>query len=496
MKNKKRLCLLLAFLLICLQTDLLLADSSCGIKYEKAETISLEQISKSAIENSLDMQIAKYDAYIKRTHLGKAKSIFDTFLYGRTNTTSDEKTKTSVLYGDKTILNTYNAGFQKKLFTGTTIGLDALHTRTDTDSPFNTFNPTHEATAGISISQPLGKNIFGLSDRAQVEITKLDIENSEFTSLDNMEQILANIQIAYWNFALKNEELRIKKDILRKAERLNQIYKEKHKSGLAENVDALAVEANLTVRESDVLMAKLQLDTAKINLLFLLNEEDITKKIRPVDQLDITPQLVSLTPSIKRAIEFRRDYKKVKNSLDLMNINLSVKKNALWPEIDLTASFERNGIDVSGDDAWDNLKDEENREYTVGVAFKFPLENSYARAEYKETKMQKKQLILVLKKTERKILSDINNSVNKVNTLRYQVDLSSTLVSLQENKFNEESKRLKFGRSNSDLIIRYENDLLEALLNYARNIFEYRKSVIELDLAQNTLLDKYWEDEL
>ena len=78
--------------------------------------------------------------------------------------------------------------------------------------------------AEISITQELGKNIFGLADRADIKITKLDIENSEFTSLDSIEDSLSEAQKAYWKFVLKTEEVLIKQDMLKQAEKLYKIY--------------------------------------------------------------------------------------------------------------------------------------------------------------------------------------------------------------------------------------------------------------------------------
>ncbi|MCF7877099.1 MAG: hypothetical protein K9M14_02055, partial [Candidatus Omnitrophica bacterium] len=41
--------------------------------------LSFDLISELALKNSLDIQIARYDAYIEQTELKKAESIFDTF---------------------------------------------------------------------------------------------------------------------------------------------------------------------------------------------------------------------------------------------------------------------------------------------------------------------------------------------------------------------------------------------------------------------------------
>ncbi|MCK5491896.1 MAG: TolC family protein, partial [Candidatus Omnitrophica bacterium] len=91
---------------------------------------------------------------------------------------------------------------------------------------------------------------------------------------------------------------------------------------------------------------------------------------------------------------------------------------------------------------------------------------------------------------------DINNKVNRVNTMENQVNLFKSIVAVHKKKLDIEIKRLNSGRSNSDTLIRYEEDLLNARLSLANSLFNYRISNLDLELAQNLLLDKYWKGEL
>ncbi len=483
-------------LLIIISSSLARAQTVERIGKAATMEISLADVSRLALENSLDVQIAKYDAYIKRTYLGRAKSIFDTFLRANIDYLKDEKKPQTTLLGDKNVINNYQAAVGKKLPLGTDLELKLGNKRQYSNSPFDTINPAHDAVVGLSLRQPLGKNFFGLADRATVKITKIDIANAEYTSLDNVEQALANVQIAYWNYILKREELSIKQDMRKKAQRLYEIYDNKYKKGLAEKADLLAVAANVRSRDNDVLGAQLAGETAKNDLLFLLNAADLSVQLQPLESLAVDPYGVDLASAVNIAISSRRDYKTVKNMVKANEIDLTVKKNALWPEIDLSASFEKNGLDSDYQEAWDEIVSEDNKEVFVGLEVKFPLENRKARSEKKEASLRKQQLIFMLKRVERLILRELNNTVNEVNTVKNQVTLSGILVMLQGDKLKEEEKRQKYGRSNSDILIRFEEDLLTARLQAAYDLFRYRVSLIDLDLAQNTLLDKYWEEEL
>ncbi|MFH1504129.1 MAG: TolC family protein, partial [Candidatus Omnitrophota bacterium] len=218
--------------------------------------------------------------------------------------------------------------------------------------------------------------------------------------------------------------------------------------------------------------------------------------IKPLDSLELSPSFVDLAFSLKESIQNRRDYKKINNELKAKGISIAIKRNALWPQIDLEVSYLRNGLDSNLGESFRDISAEDNPEVYLGFSIKIPFENREAKAGFESVNLAKAQLLLTLKKTERVILKEINNRVQEINILKSKVEMSSKIVQLQEEKLNQEKKRLKQGRSSSDLIISYADDLLKANLSYAKVLYDYRVSLAGLELDKNTLLDKYWEGKL
>ena len=465
-------------------------DKGAGVE------LSLKDVSKIALENSLDVQIAKFDVYISRTSLEKAESIFDSYFTAQASYTHDKRQQASTFVGTDTKEYASSVAIEKKLPTGTTLELDIAGKKNRSDSTFSTLNPYHEASAGLTITQELGRNFFGISDRSDIKITKLDIENSEFTSLDDIEKSLYESQKAYWELVLKNEELIVANDMLKKAVDLYGIYKDKLEIGLVEESEFLAIEALVYTRKSDIEVALLAKETAENKLLFLLNVADFENDIIPKDTLVCSVDKVNLPKALSEAISGRRDYKKVMNDIKKNKIQIIVKENALWPEIDLAASLVRNSIDSDRTTAWTDLSNDGGNEVAVSLTFKVPLENREAKANLRKVNIEKKKVLVQLKKVERLILQELNDKVNKVNTAKNRVHLFDFSVDIHQKKLQKQLERLNFGRSDSDTLIQYEQDLLQARLDLARVLFDYRTGLIELDLAKNTLLDKYWEGQL
>ncbi len=458
--------------------------------------LSLKDVTSIALDNSLDIQIAKFDAYIERTELDRHESIFDTILEAEISYNKDKKAAASSLAAGETKTKTISFGLEKKTSTGTTIELDLSGTKTRTDSSVATLNPYHEALAEISITQELGKNIFGLADRSDIKITKLDIKNSEFTSLDSIADSLSEAQEAYWKFVLRTEQLLIKQDMLKEAQKLYKIYQDKLELGLVEESELLAIQALVKTRKSDVNLAIFNKESAKNNLLFLINRGDFEQEISSQDVLACQTRKADLYEALRQATENRRDYKAMKNELKRNDIDLVIKKNALWPEIDLEATYARNNIDSDRGNAWSDLDSKSNDQIGISLSFKVPLENREAKSALEEAKLKKQQYLLKFKRLERLILQEINDQVNQVNTSQNQVRLFEETVKIHQEKLDQQVKRLNSGRSNADTLISYEEDFLNARLSLAEHLYEYRISLIDLDLAKNALLDKYWKEPL
>lgn len=470
---------------------------SVSVPQKDSRRIGLDEVTRRALENCLDVQIAKYDVYIKRQDLRKVTSMFDTFLSMEGKYTKDALAPATTLLAARSEEKSYTAAVSKKFGSGTTLTVGANDTRLDSTSTLLNTNPYHQALLSAGLSQPLGKNFFGMADRAAVKISKIDIENAEYTTLDTIEGLLYRVQVAYWNLVLKKEEMGIKKEMLEEAVRLYDIYKEKLDLGTAETGAVLAMDANEKSRRSDYLTAELSFEQAKNDLLFLINEDDLSITLDPVDSLDEAPLLdADVYGALREAVSRRRDYKRLLKMLDASGIDLAVKQNALWPEIDLDVSYARNGISAKFSSALGGISRRNDPELVVAVSVEMPWENNSARSELKKTELAKAQLLLSLKRTERFILKEVVNKVKEIRSLKEQVEINGSICRLQRKKLDEEMKKLRYGRSSSDLIIRYEDDLLSARLVYANSLFARRRSLIDLKLVENSLLPFYWDEEL
>lgn len=459
--------------------------------------LSIEEVSELALKNNFDIQLAKYDAYIKRTGLLEKESIYDALVSGSLKVTDNQMKPASTLAGTQSLSNEYELGASKKLPTGTTISTTVSDERNWTNSAFTTTNPSHNAKAKVGIKQEIAKNFFGLIDRANIKITKIDIENSDFTSLDKIEEYLSQVQKAYWMLALTKKELDIQNSILKKAEELYKLHKNKQATGLVETPEVLASEANVKERQNDVLLAENAFKTAMNDLLYKLNFDPEEAQITPSETFEAKNSTEPVyIDSLKKALLTRRDYLKEKNEAKSKNIKLAMKKNNLWPEINLELTFTRNGLDQNYKKAIEGISREDNPEYYAGLSFSYALENSLAKSEFNKAKLEKAQEIIKLKSVERKVVVEIKNSADTLLSRINAQKNSGEIAKLHKRKLEAEETRFNSGRSDTDTLIRYQEDLLVSEISLALADYELKAAEIDLELKENTLLNKYWKEKL
>lgn len=457
---------------------------------------SLKTISKQALLNNFEIQLAKYDAWIARTGQAGAQSVFDTILSGQVKYQDDQNQKTSALYGTKTVKNDYDIALSRKLPTGTTVALGMANNRTWTDAPISSASLVHDSSVGLSMAQPIGRNFFGLQDRGDIRLKKLNIDNADFFSLDRIESHLAVVQKQYWDLVFYLELFGIEKDMLGQAKRLYDLHQEKFTDGLVEKAELIAAQANYQDHENLLALALNRVQTASSTIALMLNIEEDNVQIRPQETLQMTEEEQDFLAAMKAAIANRRDYKSDLNALEARNVKLAIEKNNAWPEINLTASFKKNGLGDGFSSAVRNISSEGHPDYSVGVAVKIPLENRLALSELKAAELEKAKGILNLKYTERKIATQIADQVRDCRVYRDVALNREKIAGLQSQKLQEEEKRFARGRSTTDTLIRYQQDALNARMASAQAKHRYQTSLVDLQWKEGTLLAEYWDEKL
>lgn len=451
--------------------------------------LSLSDCLDIGLANNLDIKIAKIESEMKKGDVLIAKSVFDAVLEGKVTYEKDERDSGSTIAGTKSITNEYEAGITKTLPTGTEVSVDYSNTRVWTDSIFAANNPLHTGEISVSATQPVLKNFFGFIDRSDVKLSKIEVEKAGLEALDRIENKIADIENAYWDLVFAYEDLALKEELLGQAEKLFDIFQKHLVTGLAETTETYETEANVRIRKTELAIARNNLVTASNNLLLLLNKEG-DSLVLPTQKLLLLDLKADLARSLNEAFAGSRAYRVKKKNLEAKKIKVKMKANSLWPEIDLVGTYAVNGVDRKFEFATGKLTTDKYPYYYAGVEVSVPLENNYARGEYKKAALEKQKAILELVQVEKDLINAVDEQVREVNLALENATRWEKIKKIQYLKFQEEEKKIKYGRSNSKMIIDYQNDLTLAVISEHKAVLDYYSALINLENAKDMLLEK------
>ena len=455
-----------------------------------AGTMPLNECVVFAIENSFEVKLAKLDLYIAETGLMYSEAIFDTLLSGGYRYSEDRRKQISTALSDYDYINSYYAGIEKTLPTGTDVSIDFTDKRARLQTDYAGIGFYHVPELSVTVEQPVGKNVFGFIDRSKVTLTSLAIENSGLETQDRIEELIANVEKAYWAAVFRKRSMGIYIGILEKAKKLHETNKSNYDIGIIEKVDFVASEANVAKREAEVIVAENGYRRAEENLKLIMNMEEV-RRIAPCEKLSLHKIKKDLPDCLEISFKRRRDYEIAKRDAEIRGLDLKVKSNSRWPEIDFVASAALNGLNADVGDGMEAIARGSNPYYYVGIEFEVPLENSAAKSEYLAAKLEKEKSLVEIKSVERRIITEVGNAFRDVTSFEASLGHIMRAVVFQSEKLAEEEKRFNYGRSTTKTIIDYQQDLLRTELEETKYLYDHSVSRVNLERDMNVILPKY-----
>ncbi len=454
--------------------------------------MSLHDVLLEAYQRNLDIQIEQLKQAIQSEEYQKALSIYDGELSGVVNYTDDRKAPVSAVLGGQTNTFVANAQLKKRLTTGTDVGLFYENTRTQTDSTFATLNPNMTSTARLEITQPLLRNIFGRIDRLGVQLTEIDVRQFELETQDRIEAAFAEVKTAYWQLVLARRLLEAREGALEKAQELLRIHEDQLERGLVEETALLGVEANLHLRTVEWMTSREAVTTAQQRLGVLLDDREGTPMI-PTDVPGEHDVSETKDEAIRLAMAHRRDYQRAQEELRASDIRIRRTANARWPQLDLMASLAANGLGDDMGEASDKLGTGEFPTSFVGVEWSVSLENREAKAEHAQAIHEKARALLEFQQLEMEIIRDVDRDYRLFRLAINAVRETQRAEVLHAKKLEQVEQKFQFGRSTSQTLIDYQEDLIDAQARSIRALVAHERSYIQLQQTQNILLGRVQE---
>jgi outer membrane protein TolC len=345
--------------------------------------ISLQDAIELALQNSLDIVVARYNVWFADTDLlntaggglgrGTAGASFPystanvpllTFDPVVTGLLSFEDQKVPVnnpfLSGTGTQalitglgLHTdlYNFGVSQGFSPGTTVGVSWDNTRSSSSSPVNFFNPSVQSSLYLNVSQQLLNGFGRAVNRRNILISKNNRRIADLAFAQQAITTITNTINAYWELVYAIENVKVQQQAVTVSEKLYNDNKKQLEIGTMAPLDVTRAESELATDRQNLIVAQ----TAQLQQQQVLRNAISKDPMAPnVANVEIVPTDKPTPPAIIEAANFEDAVKEAfANRPDLAEQDLNVKnseidtkanKNALLPVATATARYGAVGL--------------------------------------------------------------------------------------------------------------------------------------------------------
>jgi outer membrane protein TolC len=371
----------------------------------------------------------------------------------------------------------------------------------DEESTYGNVGRQYNSMLGFTLTQPILRGLGKKYNTVRIEQAKnmrtLSAAQVKLTMLKTVGDVIKS----YWNLVYTVEGVKVAKESLANAERLLQINETRRKIGTAADIEVLQSKAGVAVRQSGVISATTQSTDASdmLKQQLLMRDGPLFSKsvIVPTDRpnpnntglFDFSNFDESLDASVKRSLANRPEM--TMSDMELANAQLEVYKsrNEMLPQFDVVGAYGQGGREDTLGRALEGIWNKQNFSYSIGVQGAVAINNRAARGANTRARITERQSEERRKQTEVALQTAVHVAARNVKADQILAESTRQAVRLQEANVTAEEKRLRLGVTTSFQVLRVQEDLTTARLQELQALISYEKALVDLQIAEGSLLD-------
>ena len=503
-------------LAVCALVPAMLVASAAAQEREQV-ALSLEQTLRMALENNLDLVSARMDPLISEQQVDVQRAGFDPTLFAGASHSESEQEISNLFSLNESTSDGASVGVTQNFFFGGDYTVELSGGCNSQSGPLVTADTTYGTTLDLRVNVPLLRGFGGESATEQLILARGNYEISREQLRIEAHRVLESTEAAYWDLVAAGQALRIARLSLARAQDLLELNRKKVEVGTLAPIEITQADAGVASQEEGVIVAETNLDNAEDELRRLLaipaNDPLWDQRVVPADEPFYEPMPIDLEAAIATAMQERPELANAEQVVLNRELNERVAQRNTRPALDFFANFTPSGnnfettflpgpdgmigtpdditintIDGRLFESLQEIPDLDNKRWSVGLNFSYPIGNRGARAHYAIARLNREQAEVALQNQEQSIRVDVRRAVRSVESGTKRVAAARVNVLLQQKKLDAEEKKFQNGMSTSFEVLTFQNDLADAELAEIRALIDYNKALVALQSAKGTLL--------
>jgi len=464
--------------------------------------LSLPKFIDLVVERNQQLQTRQADLEISMEGVKGAQSIFEPVMVSSYRHYYNNEQNDASQYASRGFTETYEqevdsykVEVEGLLKTGGQVTLGTAMNKTEDDLLDD--QSQYRQLAYLNLNQPLLKNAGIQNTETQIRIAEGDVDLAMQSYRQEMLNVVGRASVVYWELSLAQQKLAMRAESVQVANQILEDNRARFETGKMAEIEVLEAEAGVALRKALEIEAEKEYVEAMNDALTLFAEHAVAYNatISASDPLELEHGTHSYQNSVGKAFKYRPEYLATHMKLAQENLRLSYAENQRWPELDLQASYGLNGLDTDWSGAWDNMEDDEYRSWSVGLELRIPLMgDTKSTSEIAQVKQRKRKALLEMKAIEVALANAVSTTIQNIQSATKQAAYSAQVAGFNGRLLEIELVRLKAGKSNSRLVLEKEEDFRSAREAEVEALVTQKKALVELEMAEGSLLSRYHKD--
>ena len=403
-----------------------------------------------------------------------------------------------------------NLGFLQGFSPGTQLSVNFENSRYTANR--SVYDPALTSSLGLTITQPL---LRGFGTGLNRRFIRIAHNNRTVTDLVFRQQVIetvAGIARLYTDLVSLSEDVYVKREALRLAERLLEDNRNQVDQGTLAPIEMTRAQAQVAANRQALVSAEGLVRQQELIVMTVITRRGLADPairaahIVPRDMLEIptADRPVPEQDLIQQALQGRPDFAQAGLQVENSRISLQGSLNALRPQLDLVGTLQNSGLAGSAitftdpglilggyGTALSQVFRRNYPTYGVGVQLTLPIRNRVAQADAERDQLQLRQTEIRRQQLENQVRLEVEDARVAMESARASYDAAQQARVLQEQSVGVEQQKYAAGLSTNLLVIQYQSYLAQARSTEVAAKGAYAKAKIALDRATGKTLDAY-----
>jgi outer membrane protein TolC len=407
----------------------------------------------------------------------------DPRLEGGWSATDDQSPRAAPAFeGSRARLIKWDSGLAAKTLLGSQAKINFHNEKLLNPTPFRVMDPTVASRLSLELSQPLLRYFWGRPDLARRKRARAGTAAAAAQLKHVRESVAASAARAWLELRFARGQVGVKEAGVADARRLLEKYQDKRRYGLVEASDLLQAQASLEAQEIELALALSESERARTALQASLQLMDAD--IPRLGDSEALPD-----PKGEPDLSRRGDVAAAMAQRDLFDWASRIETLDTLPELTVHASYGMAGLGTRYDSSWRDLNTWDHSVRTAGFNVTVPLIFRKERLTRKAARLRASAARAEEERAKTQARKEWRDAAELLRLARRRAELHRALASLERKKFAAEEENFRRGRSSTDLLLRFQQDIRRAESSLLRAETDEAAARLEAARASGTLLE-------